>query len=240
MNCLRYGDELIHFTLRSQARRRAHSIAIHIEPDGRVVVDAPQAATEAMVLAAVQARAGWISRRLAESRERGAQLPPREHVSGESLYFLGRQYLLKVVADDEARGSVRIRAGHMEIAVSRPGPLAVRAALEAWYRDRARETLAARLEAIAASLPWVRAVPPLRLQAMKRRWGSCSPTGRLTLNPHLVKASRECIDYVIVHELCHLDEHNHGPAFHRLLDARMPGWREVKQRLDSLAGQLIP
>jgi predicted metal-dependent hydrolase len=67
---------------------------------------------------------------------------------------------------------------------------------------------------------WVRTTPPLRLQPMKRQRGSCSPAGRLTPNPHLVKAPRACIDYVIVHELCHLREQNHGPAFHRLLDTR--------------------
>ena len=104
---------------------------------------------------------------------------------------------------------------------------------------RAREVLAARLESVAASLKWVRTPPPLRLQPMKRQWGSCSPTGRLTLNPDLVKAPRECIDAVIVHALCHLIEHNHAPRFHRLLDAQMPGWRAVKARLDGLAEQIL-
>jgi predicted metal-dependent hydrolase len=75
---------------------------------------------------------------------------------------------------------------------------------------------------------------------MERQWGSCSPTGRLTLNAHLVKAPRECIDYVIIHELCHLQERNHGPRFHRLLDAQMPGcWRIMKERLDGLVEQIL-
>jgi predicted metal-dependent hydrolase len=100
--------------------------------------------------------------------------------------------------------------------------------------------LAARLMVVAASLRWVRELPPLRLRSMKRQWGRCSPAGRLTLNPNLVKAPRECIDHVRVHELCHLKEHNHGPRFNRTLDAQTPGWREVKQRLDRWVGQIMP
>ncbi len=94
---------------------------------------------------------------------------------------------------------------------------------------------AARLDRIASELRWVRQLPPLRLRAMRVQWGSCSPGGRLTLNPHLVRAPRECIDYVLLHELCHLKEHNHSARFYRLLDAHMPSWRAVKARLDGLA-----
>lgn len=135
--------------------------------------------------------------------------------------------------------TARMRGGHIAVRTAQREPALIRSALDAWYGMRAREVLAARLESVAASLKWVRTPPPLRLQPMKRQWGSCSPTGRLTLNPHLVKAPGECIDYVIVHELCHLKEHNHGLRFHRLLDAQMPGWRAVKERLDGLAEQIL-
>ncbi|MEJ2632642.1 MAG: M48 family metallopeptidase [Acidihalobacter sp.] len=64
----------------------------------------------------------------------------------------------------------------------------------------------------------------MRLLAMKTQWGSCSPRGTLTMNPHLVKAPRECIDYVLLHELCHLAEHNHSDRFYRLMGQVMPRW----------------
>jgi predicted metal-dependent hydrolase len=82
-------------------------------------------------------------------------------------------------------------------------------------------------------------VPPMRLQAMKIQWGSCSPAGQLTLNPHLVKAPRECIDYVLLHELCHLKEHNHGQKFYRLLERHLPQWHVKKARLDALADFIL-
>ena len=75
----------------------------------------------------------------------------------------------------------------------------------------------------------------MRLQTMKVQWGSCSPAGRLTLNPHLIKVPGECIDYVLLHELCHLKEHNHSQKFYKLLERYLPLWRSKKQRLDDLA-----
>lgn len=74
---------------------------------------------------------------------------------------------------------------------------------------------------------------------MKKQWGSCSPQGHILLNPHLVKAPRDCIDYVILHELCHLQEHNHSPKFYQLLSQLMPAWKSVKTRLDSMAELLL-
>jgi len=67
------------------------------------------------------------------------------------------------------------------------------------------------------------------------QWGSCSPTGQITLNPHLVKAPRNCIDYVLLHELCRIAEHNHSERFYRLLYGVMPQWEKIKERLDSMA-----
>lgn len=237
---LRYGDERIAFSLRLQPARRAQRIAIHVEPDGRVVVDAPQETSEAAVQAAVQQRARWISGQVAAVRARLAHALPRAHVSGESLFYLGRRYVLKVIVDEGRDGHVRLRGTCIEVAVAKGDAARVRALLDAWYRKRAGEVLSARLAALAPSLGWVRTPPPMQLRVTKKRWGSCSPAGRLTLNPHLVKAPRECIDYVLIHELCHLGEHNHGPRFHRLLDTLMPDWRRVKERLDGLVEQLMP
>ena len=71
--------------------------------------------------------------------------------------------------------------------------------------------------------------------AMTKQWGSCSTKGNLMLNPHLVKAPKEYIDYVILHELCHIAEHNHSERFWRLLTQVMPNWKEVKAKLDGMA-----
>jgi predicted metal-dependent hydrolase len=81
----------------------------------------------------------------------------------------------------------------------------------------------------------VKAIPQLSIRRMSRQWGSCSPQGRIALNVALVRAPQECIDYVLLHELIHLEEHNHGPAFYRLLDRHLPHWKQTKARLDGRA-----
>lgn len=240
LRSLRYGEELIAFRLRVQPARTAQRIAIHVEPDGRVRVDVPQETSDAAVQAALQRRARWISSQVAAVRERLAHAVPRAHVSGESLLYLGRRYVLKVVVDESRDGQVRLRGTRIEVAVAQGDASRVRTLLDAWYRKRAGEVLAARLAALAPLLQSVGTPPPMQLRVMQTRWGSCSPGGRLTLNPNLVKAPRECIDYVLIHELCHLGEHNHGPRFHRLLETLMPQWCSVKARLDGLVEQLMP
>lgn len=234
-----YGDEVIAFSLRRQPSRIVTRVAIHVEPDARVLVDAPDIAPLADVLVAVKKRARWISRYVDAARARLAHVLPREYVSGESLHYLGRRYRLKVVIDAGAKAEARMRGAFITVTTPEQAPTAIKAALDAWYRQRAREVFADRLTAVALPLRWVKQPPPTRLQFMTVQWGSCSPSGRITLNPLLVKASRECIDYVLLHELCHLLHHNHSPKFYRTLVRHMPNWRAVKEKLDNMAEEVF-
>lgn len=230
-----YGDEVIAFSLRRQPSRTVTRVAIHVEPDARVLVDAPDTAPLADVMTAVKKRARWISLHVKAARARLAHMLPREYVSGESLHYLGRRYRLKVVIEAGTRAQARMRGAFITVTAREHASAPIKMALDAWYRQRAREVFADRLAAVAASLRWVKQLPPTRLQFMTVQWGSCSPSGRITLNPLLVKAPRECIDYVLLHELCHLLHHNHSPKFYRTLDRHMPNWRAVKEKLDNMA-----
>ncbi len=234
-----YGDSVINFSVRRQPTRAPTRVAIHVEPDGRVLVDAPDAAPLADILAAVKNRSRWISQHVAAAKARLAHVLPREYVSGEALHFLGRRYRLKVIVSAAAKPEARMRGAFIAVTVPEHSTPAIRSTLDAWYRERARQVFATRLAAVAAPLRWVRQPPPVRLQFMRVQWGSCSPAGRLTLNPLLVKAPRECIDYVLLHELCHLVHHNHSPAFYRTLERQMPDWRPHKVRLDNMAEQIF-
>lgn len=239
LHSFRYGDETIAFTLRHQPERKVKRVAIHVEPDGRVVVDAPQGVAHDLILSAIKKRSRWISKHLQAVRARLAHVLPRKYVSGESLMYLGRRYRLKVLLRSDRPASARMRAGYIEVTVPERAPGLIRAELDAWFRARAREVFRSRLEAVAPSLRWIKKMPPMRLQLMKVQWGSCSPAGRITLNPLLVKAPRECIDYVLLHELCHLQHHNHSPRFYKALDSHLPQWRSIKQRLDGMAEQVL-
>lgn len=234
-----YGDEVIAFSLRRQPSRTVTRVVIHVEPDARVLVDAPDTAPLADVRAAVKKRARWLSQHVAAAKARLAHVLPREYVSGETLHYLGRRYRLKVIIDASVKTEARMRGAFITVTIPEQAPATIRAALDAWYRQRAREFFADRLSTVAAPLRWVKQPPPTRLQFMTVQWGSCSPSGRITLNPLLVKAPRECIDYVLLHELCHLLHHNHSPKFYRTLDRHMPNWRVVKEKLDNMAEDIF-
>ena len=105
--------------------------------------------------------------------------------------------------------------------------------MDSWYRKRAYETLGRYMERcdVIASRHGV-PKPVLLIRTMRRRWGSCSPKGRITLNLNLVKAPVHCIEYVIMHELCHLKYNNHSKAFYSLLTRCQPDWRKRREILD--------
>jgi predicted metal-dependent hydrolase len=233
-----YGSELIRVD-RLQRDEGVNRVLIKVSPDCRVEVMAPLAATDTQVLGALRKRQRWIYEQLRDFRKQQEHVSSHAYVSGESHYYLGRQYLLKVLVDKAAEPGVKLFRGKLEVTIKEKDSEKVRLLLVDWYRGRAKEIFPTRLEAALEQTLWVKKVPALRVLAMKTQWGNCSPGGRLTLNPHLVKTPRECIDYVILHELCHLKEHNHSERFYRLLGRVMPGWEKTKRRLDDMAATVL-
>lgn len=229
-----YGDELIVFE-RLKRTHTTNRVLIKVHPDCRVAVSAPETADSEVVLSAVKKRGRWIYEQLRDFREQHKHTTPRQYISGESHYYLGKQHLLKVIEAPEQIQRVKLLRGRLEVSVRTKSATRVKELLADWYKERAKETFAKRLDAMLPQTLWVTERPPLRILTMQTQWGSCSPNGRITLNPHLVKAPRECIDYVILHELCHIAEHNHSERFYRLMNQVMPKWENVKERLDGMA-----
>ncbi|UCP16389.1 M48 family metallopeptidase [Aeromonas media] len=234
----RYGDELIAFE-RVERPQACGKVLIKVHPDCRVVVSAPLEADNDAVLSAVKQRGRWIYEQLRDFREQLEHVTPRQYISGESHYYLGKQYLLKVIEAPDAMQGVKLLRGKLEVSVRQRSAEKVRELLADWYKARAKEVFARRLNAMLDQAIWITGRPPLRILTMQTQWGSCSPHGRITLNPHLVKASSESIDYVILHELCHIAEHNHSEHFYRLMSQVMPGWEKTKERLDGMAARLL-
>lgn len=233
-----YGDEPIRFE-RVGRYSSSSRVLIKVHPDCRIQVAAPASASDDEVISAVKKRARWIWGQLRDFRQQLEYVTPRRYVSGESHYYLGKQHMLKIVESSNDIPRVKLLRGRLEVVLRQRDPKAVSQMLDKWYRLRAKEVFIRRLNAMMEQALWVEKLPPLRVQVMQTQWGSCSPLGCITLNPHLVKAPRECIDYVILHELCHLAEHNHSERFYRLMNQVMPGWEKVKTRLDNMASKLL-
>jgi predicted metal-dependent hydrolase len=226
---LHFGGRDISFSLQRSKRKQ---LKIVVTPELRVEVYAPDTATDDQVHAAVTKKAFWITQKLEKQRTYHPLPTPRQYVSGESLVYLGRQYRLRVVKG--AQKPARLLGRHLTVQVKDvSNRQVVKRAVDAWYLERVRQTISRCLEkcqAIAGrhGIP----EPRLMIRNMQRRWGSCSPAGRVTINRKLVRVPVHCIEYVIMHELCHLKHNNHSRAFYGLLTRCQPDWRQRKAELD--------
>lgn len=238
LQSFRYGNDRIEYQVMFAPLQRKR-IAIHVHPDASVQIDAPEGESLAKIHTAVLKRARWIRDHVADARRQLEYVLPRQYVSGESLFYLGRRYQLKVKSGKATAPGVKLLRGRICVEAASKDPALVRKQLASWYRGRAADVFVRRLNEIAERVKWLDETPAWRIVTMRKQWGSCSPAGVILLNPHLVKAPRECVDYVICHELCHLREHNHSPRYYRLLGQVMPGWEPVKARLDGMAEMLL-
>jgi predicted metal-dependent hydrolase len=232
---LTYESTAIPYTLR---RTRRKTLGIRITPDAAVHVTAPVGATQAAVEEVLRRKAAWIVRKQAEVRAYRPPVPPRQYVSGEVYFYLGKSLRLLVVGDAKSPARGRVTVEGECLCVQTPSPddaQAVAALIDRWYRRAAAEVFAAELAVAAARVLPLSITAPrtVRIRRMQTRWGSCTAKGAITLNLRLIQADRALIEYVIVHELCHLREHNHSRSYYRLLDQALPDWRARKQRLNA-------
>jgi hypothetical protein len=224
-----YGRKSINFSL-FYCDRKTMEIAVH--PDSTVIVKAPVQSDIAIIEKKVIKRARWILKQLNYFKQFNPKTPDRCYVNGETHLYLGRQYRLKLTLGPE--NSVKLSRGFFNITCrSEPTPDIAKKLLNQWYLEKAQLQFVESLD-----LCWQKfnglgiGKPKLSIKRMQKRWGSLSDKGTVTLNTHLIRAPKECIDYVMTHELCHLKYHDHGPDFYKLLDSVMPGWEKIKHKLE--------
>jgi predicted metal-dependent hydrolase len=227
-----FAGRSIDFTVtRSDAAR----LSITVEPDLTVRVVAPRIHSLPAVIVRVRRRGAWIVRQLDDLERFLPKQPPRRYVSGESHRYLGRQYRLKVQRA-EGPPAVKLKGAYIHVAANDPEDAGeVKSLLDDWYRRHAMVVFEACLtEAIERHRRHGLRCERVRLQAMKTRWGSYTASGTILLNPALITAPRACIEYVVIHELCHSVVPHHGPKFEALLTRCLPDWRERKARLEAM------
>lgn len=242
LHYLHYGQDKICYEVIRKDKARKLRIKVH--PDQRVVVTVPMQVTDEFIHNSVKKRARWIWQHVQDFAKQKSDVLPRCYVSGETEFYLGRRYMLKVIVDPEQVAGVKLIRGKLTVTLTHDDSNAsdgsdratkVKSLLDNWYQSKAKTIFAERLAAVLPQASWVNSSPTFKILSMKKQWGSCSTQGNLVLNPHLVKAPKECIDYVILHELCHIAEYNHSERFWRLLTQVMPHWKVVKTQLDSMA-----
>ncbi len=225
---IQFGSETIRFRLVYADRK---TLGITVTPEREVVVRAPAGSKREDVLKKVRKKAPWIIRQQRFFLSFHPRLTARRYVSGETHLYLGRQYRLLVEAQREE--SVKL-AGRF-LRVQTPDPSRAEKLVKSWYLDHARAQFAAIAEPLIGRFEKYGVRPSaLVLRDMPLRWGSCTPKGKIILNPELIRAPRGCIEYVIIHELCHLVHHDHTRKFIALQTREMPDWEKWKWKLENL------
>lgn len=227
VNCqLKFGSKEISYELSFQDRK---TLGIRVYPNCKVKVIAPFDTPEEKLYSKLREKAPWIIKQQLDFLSYHPLTPPREYVNGETHLYLGRQYKLRIERSDN--NEVKLFRGRL--LVFKKDNSEAEGLVTEWYRQKAhihfKDTLKKVLPLFSKyEIP----EPELQIRQMPTRWGSCTPKGKVILNPELIKASKGSIEYVIIHELCHLIHHNHTRAFYELQESMMPDWKKWKEQLD--------
>ncbi|MBT3235088.1 MAG: M48 family metallopeptidase [Bdellovibrionales bacterium] len=225
-----FGKSKINYRLSRSDRK---TLGITVEPSGEVSVNAPLAASLYKIEEVIKKRASWILRQKQEIASYPPTIPSRKYITGEAFRHLGKQYRLKVVGSDSDK--VLLRKNIIEVhSCKGDTPDIIESLLKEWLKLEAESIFSNRLIYCMQFVEkiGVNSAPYIKLRKMRKRWGSCTQDGLIFLNPELITAPLDCIDYVIIHELCHLKEHSHSKRFFQLLDIALPSWAERKRKLD--------
>jgi predicted metal-dependent hydrolase len=225
---IQFGSKQIVFHLEYTNRK---SLGITVKPDFSVLVKAPVDTPLEKVKEKLSKKAPWITRQQSFFLYFHPKTPARKFISGETHLYLGRQYQLKIIQNKFE--SVKLKGKYIEATVS-DKKRAEHLVIE-WYSQNAKLKLRTIAQPLIDNFKKYNIEPSsIVLRYMPTRWGSCTPKGKIILNPELIKAPQGCIEYVIIHELCHLVHHDHTQKFIDLQTKEMRDWEKWKMKLEKL------
>jgi predicted metal-dependent hydrolase len=211
------------------SNRRSLSIVLH--PVKGITVRAPYRTSLKTIEKFVLQKTGWIQKTLDKYKSARSLNETTRLSNGEKIMFMGKEYEVKTTHSEN--GYFSLHNNILEIGLgSINDPVMIRAKLNRWYMNKAREIIPLRItEKIKKYHEYAFIPTGIRIRKMKSRWGSCNLKGRITINSELIKVNVALIDYVIIHELCHLKYHNHSTEFYLLLQSLVPGYKALRKEL---------
>ena len=223
-----YGDYSYQYYLVQQDRK---TVSLTVQPSLNIILKCPHSYSPSHIEIFLKRKWHWMEKQLRDFRRFQHKHLPKEFVSGEALLYLGRQY--KLVVSKSHADTVKIEKGKIHIETTRKVENTEhnKNLLESWYQNRAETIFHERYREMIRKFNY-NFVPTLAIRKMPKRWGSFVSKKKILLNPELIRASKECIDYVITHELCHMKYQNHSEAYFRFLQSKYPHWKEVKEKLE--------
>jgi predicted metal-dependent hydrolase len=227
-SAIQFGSKQIDFYLEYSNRK---TLGITVKPDLSVLVKAPVDTALEKVEETLRKKASWIIRQQSFFLTFHPKTPAKKFMGGETHLYLGRQYRLSIV--QTKLESVKLKGKFIEVATI--DKLRVRQLVNGWYLGNAKIKFQSIAQPIIDRFKIYKVEPSsIVLRDMPTRWGSCTPKGKIILNPELIKAPKGCIEYVIIHELCHLVHHDHTQRFIDLQTKEMKDWEKWKMKLEKL------
>ncbi len=200
---------------------------IVIERNGTIAVRPPKSLSPEKVDAVVESKRLWIYRNLAEWRDLNATAVVREWVNGETFLYLGRSYRLSLIEGQEV--ALQLKEGRFCLCrdlIDKDGAMAAKRAFETYYSVNGLRRIKAR---VAYFAPKVGVNPTsTKVRELGYRWATCSTKGALSFHWKCMMAPASVIDYLVVHELCHMHYHNHSVAFWNEVDKILPDYQARK------------
>ena len=225
---IQFGSRTIDFRLEYSDRK---SLGITVTPEMEVLVKAPTDTSMEKITEKIRKKAPWIIKQQSFFLSFQPKTPQRKYISGETHLYFGRQYCLQISIGEEE--SVKLKGKFIEVTANEKSR--VKDLLNDWYLQHARSKFHAIAAPLIDKFKKYKVEPSsIVLREMPMRWGSCTTKGKIILNPELIKAPKGCIEYVIVHELCHLIHHDHTQKFLDLQNKEMKDWEKWKMKLEKL------
>jgi len=212
---------LCDFPIEVVRSQRKKSASINVK-NNHVIISVPKNLSDFRIQEIINKKSLWIKTRLKEQKETSTPIL-KEFVSGESFPYLGKNFRLKIEVGDEPL--VKLKNGYIVVQVPKEqnSKDRIKYYLEEWYKIHAINKLKEKTIRFSKSV----GVTPktISIKNYKARWGSCSANGDITYNWKIILAPHRVVDYVVIHELCHLLEHNHSPRYWKLVARHMQDWK---------------
>ena len=225
-----YGEK--HFFVNLEFSERK-TISITVFPDKTIRAKAPSNSNDRIIMNSLKKKRFWIAKQLKYFENFQPLLPEKKYVSGETYYYLGREIRLRTRKSKTERVKNIGKFLYVDSKDYRNSE-SVKNLLEEWYELHALNYLTKRFYLLRSDSSEFRNIDvTLQLKKLNKRWGSCSNKKSVSLNIELIKVPIKCIDYVIVHELCHLVYMNHSREYYQLLSKVIPDWEIRKEKLNS-------
>lgn len=230
MPSFNYKSEKIEFELIYKKRR---TIEIRIDPPGRVIVTAPSGADEDEILKIVQNKGHWITKKLRDVKNINIK-EERDFKDGDLFLYMGNDYPLKLIIEKNIK-NIEVKYSAENIIVISPSAdkELIRKAMKLWYREKTEEIIHDRMKELQKYFD--RKPSDIKIKEQKKRWASCTSKGRLLFNWRCSMASVQAVDYIIVHEMCHLYHMNHSKSFWNKVSSVLPDYKKRSEWLKNNA-----